>query len=553
MEGRQYLLGNAQYMFYNAQNVLSEGDFSLTGTADYFMKLLILNANRIGETWVKGGVVATGYKTLTFSKEDCLSVLSKLATAFETEFYIEGDNIHLVKRQQQTSHNFMYGRNFGLYTISRQVTDTPLYTRLYVFGGEQNLPGDYPSSRLRLPGGYDNLIHNVSWIVETGNTMGGASLSWINTASLTFDFPLSASVHTITFETRVKGSSTSSTWNTTVSTIKFLIYNGGINQARGISKDASGNVIAISPWFDIDGAENAVPTDPILLQGSALPYLENNVPKYGIIEGTLIIDDIFPQRTGTVTAADVTNFYKFKDTSLDFDINAQLAAGLTAKVVFQTGQLAGYKFEISNFDNSTKEFTLLKNKDETALDIPNVSIRPAIGDLYILVDIIMPATYVTNAELELQAKAQDYLNTASEPSYKYTVECDPAYFRKQNIYLEVGDVVQITDNELQVNRGIRIINLTRSLIDEFQYTVELADTIPQGTLSALQAAQNVNSTDISNVTNQLNNNALLNGIFIGTFKIEQGTLNMADIEMASDTSAMKKLWIDAAGKVWKES
>lgn len=554
MESRQYLLRNAQYMFYNSDNVLSEGDFSLTGTADDFMKLLILNANRIDESWVKGGVIATGYKTLTFSKEDCLSVLSKIAEAFETEFFIEDNKIHLAKRKQQTTYNFMYGRNYGLYTINREPTGNPLYTRLYVFGGEQNLPADYPSSRLRLPGGYDNLVHNVSWIVQNGNTIdGGPTLSWVSTAVVTFDFPLSATVKTITFESRIKGSVATTPWDTTTNTIKILLNKPSINEVRAISKDASGNVIATSPFFEIDGAPNSVPSLPILTQTKALPYLENNTNKYGIIEGTLVIDDIFPQRTGKVTAADVTNFYKFKDTNLDFDINAQLAPGLTAKVVFQTGQLAGYKFEISKFDNATKEFTLLKNKDEAAIDVPSAMLRPAIGDQYILVDIIMPGSYVIAAELLLQSKAQEYLNTASEPSYKYSIQCDPAYFRKKNIYLEIGDMVNLTDNELQVNRQIRIISLTRSLADEFEYGVELSDVIAKGTLSAIQSAQISNSNGLSNVASQVNNNALLNGTFIGTLKVEQGTINMKDIETATDLSAMKKLWIDASGKVWKEA
>lgn len=554
MENSQYFLRNAQYLFYDHSNILTESDFSLTGTADDFMNLLITNANRIGvKTWVKGGVIASGYKTLTFSREDCLEVLSRLASEFGTEFYIDGNKIHLAKKNNATSHTFMYGRNLGLYSITRELADDTVITRLYVFGGTQNLPSDYPSSRLRLPGGYTNLAHAISWTVETGNTTGDGlgSLSYINTCVMTFDYPTSPSVGSVEIQTRVKGGTTTSNWSVTSGSVRFLINKNLMNEARAVTKDASGNVLAQTPFFDIAGAANSTPTDPIFLTDKALPFLQKNEQLYGIIEGTLIIEDVYPTRTGTLTAVDGTNFYKFKDTTIDFDINAQLAPGLTPKVAFNSGQLAGYKFEISAFDNTTKEFTILKNKDETALDIPSSTIRPAIGDSYVLIDIIMPSSYVTAAELLLQAKATDYLDTKSVPSYKYVIECDPAYFRKKNIYLNAGDVVRIIDNELAVNKEIRIISVTRSLIDEFQYAVQLSDTIPTGTLQALQSTTLSNSNSLANLNSQVNNNALLNGTFIGTLKIKQGTINIEDIEIATDTTLMKKLWIDAQGKVWK--
>lgn len=554
MENSQYFLKNAQYLFYDHSNVLTESDFALTGTADDFINLLITNANRIGvKTWVKGGVISSGYKTLTFSNEDCLEVLSRLATEFETEFYIEGDKIHLAKKNNATSHTFMYGRNLGLYSITRELADDTVITRLYVFGGTQNLPADYPSSRLRLPGGYTNLAHSILWTIESGNTTGDGlgSLSYINTCVMTFDYPTSPSVGSVEIQVRTKGGSTTTNWATTTGAIRFLIDKYLTNEARAVTKDATGNILAASPFFDIDGAENAVPTDPIFMTDKALPFLEKNQEIYGVIEGTLIIDDVYPTRTGRLTSVDGTNFYKFKDTTIDFDINAQLAPGLTPKVAFNSGQLAGYKFEISAFDNATKEFTILKNKDETALDIPSSTIRPAIGDSYVLIDIIMPSSYVSAAELLLQAKATDYLAVKSLPAYKYVIECDPAYFRKKNIYLNAGDVVRIIDNELAVNKEIRIISVTRSLVDEFQYSVQLSDTIPTGTLQALQSTTLSNSSNLANLNNQVNNNALLNGTFIGTLKIKQGTINIEDIETAPDTTYMKKLWIDASGKVWK--
>lgn len=542
LESRQHKLRNAQYLFFNATNELGESDFSLTGNADDFMNLLIRNANRIGGDWVKGGVITSGYKTLTFSKEDCLSALSKIASEFETEFYISGNTIHLARRQQVSSHTFMYGRNMGLYSITRELEDEVVITRLYVYGGSNNIPNTYRNFSPRLlMNSTDNCLVTDLWCVVTDN----APLL-TKTYEFTYTPPASVDITSIVIEYRLAGSADS--WLTVSGSVigprSITIPNGDyefrFRSIGGTCNDSITDVVHITET-----------TSQFLLQ--KISVIEKNISKYGTIEGTLIVEDIYPQREGIVTAADVTNFYKFKDVTLGFDINNQLLPGLAAKVVFNTGQLAGYKFEISNFNNSTKEFTILKNKDEKALDIPSSMFRPAIGDKYILIDMLMPQSYITEAELKLRAKGIDYLNTKCEPSFKYTVTCDPAYFRKKNITLEIGDSVRIVDTELQVDKQIRIVSLTRSLIDEYEYVFELGENMNLGTIASLQSAQTINNTQINNTTTAYNNNALLNGTYIGTLKIEQGTINIKDIPVAPSTSSMKKLWIDADGKVWKEA
>src|SRR5690606_18573259 len=78
------------------------------------------------------------------------------------------------------------------------------------------------------------------------------------------------------------------------------------------------------------------------LPGSQL-YIEDGetVSKYGIIEKTLPVDEVHPHREGSITA--VSTAFIFTDTSLDFDINAQMIAGVAPKIAFKTGDLAGYE------------------------------------------------------------------------------------------------------------------------------------------------------------------------------------------------------------------
>lgn len=541
MVSSQYDVSKAQMMFYDSTNELTEGEFSLTGNAEMFIDLLVKNVNRIDSGWQKGGVIVTETKTITFSKVDCGSALAQIATEFNTEYFIAGKKIHLAKLQTSTPYKFRYGNNKGLYTITRkQVDNTNVITRLYAFGADKNLPPDYPSTRLRLPGGYTYLIHNISWLVQQGNTMGLASVSTINTALVTFDFPNNTDVTQVLFQTRVKGNSS---WidspAATSSPTKFLVSRYEINEVRALSKDVDGNVLATTPIFEINGMENGTATAPIMVSDTALPFLEKNTELYDIIEANYINDDIYPHRTGRVTAVDATNIYKFSDALIDFDINAQLLPGLSAKVTFNTGQLSGYTFEISKFDNGIKQFTILKNKDETAIDVPSALLRMAIGDEYVLTDIEMPISYVQAAEQELQIKAQSYLDQYSVPIYQYSIQCDPKYFRAQMIKMNIGDIVWLSDSELQIEKSIRVISLNKSLLDEFQYDLELGDVVPVGTLQQIIQNQQGTAQGVDSVTNTVNKNALLNGYLI--------------CPTAIDTSAMKALFVDAEGKIWKEA
>ncbi|AZA64638.1 hypothetical protein EG345_07885 [Chryseobacterium carnipullorum] len=85
-------------------------------------------------------------------------------------------------------------------------------------------------------------------------------------------------------------------------------------------------------------------------------YLEDPsaIASFGLKEGSITFDDIYPHRTGKITALGDTKF-KFSDSTMDFDLNAKesdgvttkyLVAGTSAKVHFNTGNLAGYEFEI---------------------------------------------------------------------------------------------------------------------------------------------------------------------------------------------------------------
>jgi len=218
-------------------------------------------------------------------------------------------------------------------------------------------------------------------------------------------------------------------------------------------------------------------------------YLEKNIDKYGTIEHTEIFNDIYPHREGTISSVDIGDITKFTDSGMDFNINDYLLPGITAKLHFNSGNLGGYEFEVSSYNNTTKEFTIIAFKDEQGYDMPNDTLKPAIGDKYVLLDIKMPQTYIDTAETALQAKAQTYLDGNCEPRVTYILEPDWRYFKTNLVELKVGDSITIEDTDLNINSLVRIVELTRTLTNAYKYTLKLSDHLEMQLIQRLYSEQ----------------------------------------------------------------
>jgi hypothetical protein len=535
-------LQNVQYL-----NDLSATEFSLFGTADTFIDLLIANAKRNGINWKKGGVMASEYKNLTFSGVDCLSALGTLAEQFDTEWFVDGVTINLAKKLMPVPYTFQYGKGKGMYDIKRMPADnSSVVTRLYVFGGTQNIPLNYRngSTRLLLPASADpQLISNVTYaVVNNGN----------GTETITFNWtaPGNANVVAVTIQYRL----------TSGSVTTFLNSTGSRNGPRSMTIPTGTYEVIFRSELTGGGSVSSssiivtTQNNPYaLLPGTANPYIEYNTDKYGLIEQSLVFDDIYPHRTGKVTGVDAANQYKFTDATLDFDINAQLLPGTPARVQFNTGQLAGYSFKIAQngYNSVSKEITILKNDDEKTLDIPSTLLRPAIGDEYVLIDMVMPQSYISAAETLLLQKAQDYLNTYSAPVYSYTVDIDPKWARLNKVQLKYGNVVRVIDADLGIDRMIRIVSVEKKLTDEYAYQITLGEVVSQSLIAQINNNISSNRNGIDNINTSLSGNKLLAGENVGDFRITQGDLIAPDIPTASNVSGMKQLYIDANGKVWR--
>ncbi|WP_425628884.1 phage tail protein [Cellulophaga lytica] len=220
--------------------------------------------------------------------------------------------------------------------------------------------------------------------------------------------------------------------------------------------------------------------------------LEKNTTLYGIREGVVTFEDVYPQRTGTVVETEDIN--TIVDTSLDFNVNEYLIEGTVAKIVFKTGALTGYEFEVRRYNHNAKSIEFLDFVEENGYTLPNTLNKPEIGDQYTLIDIQMPQTYIDAAEATLETKTQEYLDQNSTPRVTYALEIDEKYIRDNGINLQIGNIVTAIDTDLGVNAAIRVTEVSYPLVNQAQVSAVISDTIPYTTEERLIADTVDNAT-----------------------------------------------------------
>lgn len=246
---------------------------------------------------------------------------------------------------------------------------------------------------------------------------------------------------------------------------------------------AYGSTRNITPSYR-DGAQR--------LRMGTTNYIEKNVDRYRLNEFVILFDgtngnqEIYPHRTGTVSAIDdPLNFY---DTSMNFDLNAPgvLIPGVTAQVVFNTGLLSGYTFDISAYDTATKKFTINQNTEETSFIVPSDTYPPHVGDNYVIININLPQPYVDQAEADLRAAAQTYIDAHSVPPVVYSGVCNAKWFKDNNRSFNLGESAQVLDEDMNIDKITRITAYTRNFQNIYLYTLTLSDTVlPQSLIVKL--------------------------------------------------------------------
>lgn len=222
-------------------------------------------------------------------------------------------------------------------------------------------------------------------------------------------------------------------------------------------------------------------------------YIEDAaaVKKYGIWEARKYFDDIKPSRTGKVEKIFSDSVLKFVDSTM-FDLNEKdesgntkyLLAETSAKVHFNTGNLAGYEFEVHSYDHATHTFTLKKQTDERGNVFPSEStpaFRFSEKDEYKLIDIALPQSYIDEAESELAKQGQTYYNQNSQPKVQYGLSVTDSFLASMlsnetngNV-IWVGDYIPVKDSDVDVDKSVRVKSFKRDLMKDYSYTLTISD------------------------------------------------------------------------------
>lgn len=219
------------------------------------------------------------------------------------------------------------------------------------------------------------------------------------------------------------------------------------------------------------------------------------VARYGIFEGRKHFEECKPTFTGKVGSLVAGSVVKFIDPTITFDLNEKnpdgstkyLIDGVSAKVHFNTGNLAGYDFEISKYDHATHEITLRSFTDDRGDVFPSESSHAfqfAVGNDYKLTDIALPDAIVSKAESELLEKGNQYYDQNCQPKVQYSLSVTKMFLEKTfgtdagvvNIF-EPGEYIPIKDDEIGVDKAVRIKTISRNVLDPYDYSLTISDTV----------------------------------------------------------------------------
>ncbi|MBW6491959.1 MAG: phage tail protein [Lentimicrobium sp.] len=530
-ESKLYDLSKVGFLDVDASGIHISHEFTLTGDLDTFCQIIFNNLTRIygAESWscvnrYTGNL--NEVKTLSFSEDTCLSALRKISKEYGVEYFYTDNapedefrfTLYLdLIGGEPVLESFEYGKGNGLTEIKRKnASSSNFITRLYAFGSSRNLGANYRnySPRLRLPATHTLPDIYVTKGVEIDDFPNTHIYGQTNAAFVQLQVP-----------DIVTG------WSDWGQAMSGSNYNAG--QALTYTQPPKQTQFRVKAWSTpgkfvfSDGSYEGWSNT-----GSEKDYVENleAVQRYGIIEKVVIFDEVFPHRTGVVTGLGDA-IHKFSDSSM-FDLNefengiyTYLISGLTAKIHFNTGNLAGYEFEVWNYSHATKTFSLNKYTDERGLVFPN-SISPAfqinVGDEYVILDIKLPQSYVDTAESLLLQKATEWLNKYSNPQLALDVKLDELFVAQNELDLALGNLMHVVDESFGINAIYRIEGITRNLLRESKYQITLAEDVYRG--------RNANFREINKNGGRIYKTVGTSGVTTFNTRTGDVTLLKADVE-----------------------
>lgn len=278
------------------------------------------------------------------------------------------------------------------------------------------------------------------------------------------------------------------------------------------------------PSFKTDGV-----TDFVLASNEA-------IAKYGIREGVITYDDIYPSITGMKNSAgqaideiksvdaitsETQPTFTVQLYDLGFDLNESLTTD-EAQLSMKSGALQGYAFTITKIVRASDgSYTLtlgrntLEEADTDNFTVPNKDWNMKAGDKFVLLNILMPQEYIRAAENRLLERVKEYIAKYSSTNYSYNIGVDEIFMaRNANFYNEIMEGKRLTVNDPEMgidHENVIIQSLSikegEGLIPTFEVTLNnepSASTLEriQGQISEIETSVNNKFSSQSELSKQ---------------------------------------------------
>lgn len=442
---------------------------------------------------------------LSYDQHSCLAVMQDLVAKWtDWEWHIFNEDYNFVNgeilvcgtirlRKKDTDaldgvvHAMGFGRSGGLSLIKRRYSDNSnIPSRIYFYGGSQNLPEYYRNTRLCLPGkdkngSYIDFSELSGTVFPLGleNTLCEEvrTLDEIYPANKPFEIKSSWFIEGILHETNQSSGVTRTYLEILIPVDEFFDINGKWSNYEWPNPDRG-----LSPDNAQDRAEY-----PDFCEWLTLMQLEDTWD--GVEEGRRNRERYITYYTGR---------------------SKYMIQGESPRFVFQTGALAGYALSIHKFYELNGYYhvwlNVVEEDNEETNDYytPNAEICCYYGDKFIIDNINMPAAYTYyndgsesdfSAENELWKAATTIMNDIVD-KIDYDVEVSRDYVVRHNDVFRIFDTLAFNDPLTELLQRLRVVSVELDLVDGYDYKLTVTNRRIVSPTSGIIHVINMQSTAV---------------------------------------------------------
>ena len=434
-----------------------EAEWSLNGNLKTIGDIITNSLNKCGYDaefrLPKGNTYNdTTLKPYSFSGVSIADALATIAETNETEWWLEtlsetnasgqpiyylhfdkcehGDSVTLTDEYKEENGVWQSG---GLKSVSQSGNVNVIPERLYVYGSDRNI---------------------IKKTVEEQTEGGKMNVSYDKRLRLPVIFP------------QVSGLDGTANWKT--------YKNEALGLECTLNDDSSISINGINNKYEqIKMFDEVYPKMTMAVKNVSILNPQSDTPIY------YLTSDSIKSLTTEEPA----------DTSINPGKLGLLIDGCTLMCTFTSGLLNGMEFECA-WRESTAEIGLVP-KDENDVQIPNSVFKPNEGDTFILWNLAMPQSSVTQAQNELAVKALKYIEEVVTSITETDCVTEAETFREKGYadsgLIKIGQRIMVT-SDVFCNGALssRIIKYSYKLTKPYDINFTLASSRQTGRLATLE-------------------------------------------------------------------